>query len=198
MLAETISLGDVRDVAAFVQATLNRSRRVYPADERDDLFAEGVCIMLQLHARFDPHRDGYEHAGRFSGFAAKYLPLKLEDAYHRLHPEHTLRTCPDGRRRYDYGERAVSLEALTGDDPERDGVMADIRQSEQDLRATVGRALDERWRRRRRVILDVADVLGQGGTPADAASILGLASTQVKDAVDEILAVSDRLQTGTT
>lgn len=124
VLAQPVALHDIRDAEAFVQATLNASKRVYGPDEREELVAEGLRIMVELARNFTPRRDGYDKDGRFSGYAAKFLRLKLEDAYHRLHPEHRLVTQPDGRRRYLYGDRAVSLDALTGEDPDREVALA--------------------------------------------------------------------------
>lgn len=124
-LAEPVALYDVRDCESFVQATLNASRRVYGPDEREELVCEGLRIMCELAARYEPQREGYDGQGRFSGFAAKYLRLKLEDAYHRMHPEHRLVAQPDGKRRYHYGEKAVSLEAMTADDPDRHPVLTE-------------------------------------------------------------------------
>jgi DNA-directed RNA polymerase specialized sigma24 family protein len=193
LLGAPVALHDIRDAEAFVQATLNASRRVYSPDEREELVAEGLRIMVELHARFEPHRNGYAGEGRFSGFCAKYLRLKLEDAYHRLHPEHRLVTQPDGRRRYLYGDKAVSLDALTGEDPDREQALAD-RTHESDVLARLGAALDERWVRKRGCILNVGDLLGQGASHSDVAHMLGLTSGQVQEAVQEIMLVADRLR----
>jgi hypothetical protein len=111
MLADVVSLYDVRDAEGIVQATLRASRRIYSAEEQEELVAEGLAILCRL-------ADDFDGRGRFSGFAAKFLPLKLEDAYHRLHPEHVLRTQLDGSRRYVSGERPVSLQAMTSEDGE--------------------------------------------------------------------------------
>src|SRR5947209_8665438 len=132
MLAESVALLDVRDVLAFVQGTLEswcaatakRGRIVLSEDERADLACEGVAIMYKLAEEFQPHMDGYDQPGRFSGYAAMFLPRKLGDAWHRMHPEHQLRTQPDGKRRWEYRERAVSLDAIVAEDPDRHALMA--------------------------------------------------------------------------
>lgn len=191
---------DIRDPERFVNATINASRRIYSPDERAELVAEGLAILWKLASDFEPHRDGYEHGGRFSGFAAKYLRLKLEDAYHRLHPEHQLRTADsdgkpyaDGKRHWHHGERAVSLEAIVAEDPDRHGLLAG-QPDEADLRGRVAQALDERWARRREMILDVAEALGSGASWSDAAVMLGLSPQIVREAVNEIALVADRLE----
>ena len=155
----------ITDVEAFVQATINRSRRVYGLEEREELVGEGLRITYDLASRFDPHREGYEQGGRLCGFVAKYLTLKLEDAYHRLHPEHQLRTDPEtGKRSYAYGEKAVSLEALAGEDGET-GLLRD----------------------------DTDGITGDGVTVEQIAEKLGLTSQQFNATVGEIRALAQKL-----
>lgn len=119
MLAGIVSLYDVDDVEAFVQATLNNSNIDFSGEERDELVLEGIAIMCDLAARYEPHRPGYQQAGRFSGYAAMFLPRRLGDAWHRLHPEHCYVTRPDGSREWVYLERAVSLDGIRSEDHQR-------------------------------------------------------------------------------
>ena len=171
------------DAEAFVQATLNASKRMYGPDEREDLVADGLRILIELHGAFEPRREGYGQRGRLPGYAAKYLRLKLEDAYHRQHPEHRLVTQPDGKRRYAYGERAVSLEALVGEDPDREPLLADVATLDA---ATVARRLHEamweRWAARVKLWSEVAELLAQDATDSEVAEILGMTGDQVKQA----------------
>lgn len=183
----------IEDVEKYAQASLNRSRRVYSPEEREELLAESIRICVELASKFDPHRNGYDKAGRLCGYITKFLPLKAEDAYHRLHPEHRLVTHEDGKRRYEYGEKAVSLDALTADDPDRQPMLAD-RPATSDVRMKVAAAIDERWARKREVILNVADLLSEGASYSDAGHMLGLTSGQVQEAVGEIMLVADRLR----
>lgn len=196
MLAEAVALHDVRDAEAFVQATLNASRRIYPPDEREELVAEGLRIMVELSASFVPQRDGYAHAGRFSGYAAKFLRLKLEDAYHRLHPEHTLRTCPDGKRRYEYGDRPVSLQALTFDDGEdRESQLAAEDEPERPT-PTIETMLREQLEERYSSAMRVAGMLAEGVTSdREIASVLGMTTSQVRDARQDLEPIAQRLRT---
>ena len=198
MLAETVALFDVRDVESFVQATINASGRTYTQDMRDELCAEGFRIMLDLAAKFEPHRAGYEHEGRFSGFAAKYLRLKLEDAYHRLCPEHTLRADPEtGRRVWHYGERAVSLEAMTAEDPDRHALMAAPETSEQ-VEGWLRQALQEDADRTVEMTLLVARARGRAAargerlTDEQIAERTGLSVDQVRDRNRRIDGMRDR------
>ena len=105
-----VALHDIADVHAFVGANVHRSGVILRDDERDDLIAEGITILLELSRRYEPHRVGYEKAGSFAGYAAKFLPGRMRDAYHAMHPEHIARRDADGRRVYEYGERPMSLQ----------------------------------------------------------------------------------------
>lgn len=152
-------LHDIRDPHAFVHATIRRARLVLTQDELDELAAAGMAILYQLAARYKPHIAGHDREGRFSGYAAMYLPRKLGDAWHAMHPEHHHATgcvCKDGHkgenekceecggqdgvRRWIYREKAVSLDALTADDPDRHSVMAS-RSLDHDLEARLNAAL---------------------------------------------------------
>jgi hypothetical protein len=80
------SLLDIRDPRGFVAATIAKSGVRLSREERDDLIAEGLAILCDLARKFEPQRAGYSQAGRFSGYAAAYLPLRLHDAYRQMHP----------------------------------------------------------------------------------------------------------------
>ncbi|MFP5356241.1 MAG: hypothetical protein ACLGIK_14025 [Gemmatimonadota bacterium] len=111
MLATSIRLHDVKDAEAFVAANVQRSGVIVrDTHEREDLIAEGLVILCELADRYEPHRAGYEKAGSFAGYAAKFLPGRMRDAYYALHPEHVARRDQDGRRVYEFGERPMSLQ----------------------------------------------------------------------------------------
>lgn len=113
LLPRPISLHDVVDVEAFVNATLNKSELGFLPAEREDLVAEGIALMVDLAQRYTPHRAGYAQPGRFSGYAAAFLPKRLGDAWHRLHEEHRYVTDPvTGKRDWHYDQPVVSLNAL--------------------------------------------------------------------------------------
>jgi hypothetical protein len=120
-LAHPTSLGDITDVEAFVNGTLNASGIEFQPHEREDLVAEGLAILYQLHAKFDPHRPGYARPGRFSGFAAMFLPRKLGDSWHRNRPEHRYVTGPDGHREWRFFRAHTSLNQITDTTPDRTG-----------------------------------------------------------------------------
>lgn len=109
-LRAPVALEDIDDVEGFVNATLNASGIEFHADEREELVAEGILLLYVLHARFERRRAGYQQDGRFSGFAAMYLPRKLGDAWHRGRPEHRYVTGPDGKRHWQFFKAHVSLD----------------------------------------------------------------------------------------
>lgn len=98
------SLHDIDDVRAFAKAIVARFIKPQMGEEsdRDELIQEAVCLLYELAERFEPHREGYAQPGKFSGYAARFLPGKVIDAWHRLHPEHQCVTQPDGKRRWVY------------------------------------------------------------------------------------------------
>lgn len=108
---------DIDDAEAFVRATIRRSKIIVGRDEFEELLAEGLCILCEMAERYQPRMEGYEKDGTFAGYAARFLPKKLGEAWHKLHPEHVLRTCPDGSRRYEYLEPAGSLNQAIERDP---------------------------------------------------------------------------------
>lgn len=107
VIATTVCLGNVRDIEGLVAHTIRRSRIRLSREEHEELLAEGIAIVCDLWSRFVPHRDGYEHAGTFSGYVGSLLPKRLDDAYHKLHPEH--RASRDEGVRFEYGQAPMSL-----------------------------------------------------------------------------------------
>lgn len=111
MIPTPVCLYDILDAESFVAANIARSGVILrDRHEREDLLAEGLTILLELASRYEPHRVGYAKAGSFAGYAAKFLPGRMRDAYYALHPEHVARRDADGRRVYVFGERPMSLQ----------------------------------------------------------------------------------------
>jgi hypothetical protein len=102
-LATPLRLHDVDDAEGFVAATISRSGIPFDPSEHQELMLEGLAILCELAAKYEPHRPGYKQAGRFSGYAAQFLPRRLGDAWHRLHPNHRYVTDPvTGKRSWHY------------------------------------------------------------------------------------------------
>lgn len=94
---------DIDNAEAFVTATIHRSGLILTPTERDDLHADGLAIIKELALAFDGR-------GSFAGYAARYLPRRMQDAHRARHPEHRRRTV-DGRRVREWGPAPVSLHA---------------------------------------------------------------------------------------
>ena len=187
-------LWDIRDPHAFVHATIRRARLILSTDELDELHAEGMAILYQLAKKFQPHIAGHEHEGRFSGYAAMYLPRKLGDAWHRMNPHHLLVTREDGGRKWDYRDRAVSLEAVLADDPDRSDLLL-AKMTTGGMGDRVRKALAQKWAQKIDLIANIADLLSQGATQSDVAQMLGLTGGQVQEAIGEIQTVEARVRT---
>lgn len=131
-IATGIQLHDIDDVEGFVIGCLNRSGIQSTPDEREDLVAEGICILYELANRYEPKRAGHSKAGRFSGFAAQFLPRRLGDAWHAKNPHHFRAPDETGKRKWQYLEPPVSLDRLIGDErgPAREGAQGQQRRAE--------------------------------------------------------------------
>jgi hypothetical protein len=112
LLATYVALHDVQDAEGFVAATIQRSGLTLTRCEHEELLAEGIAILCELAADFEPHREGYAQAGRFSGYAARYLPRRLGDAWHRGNPHHHRIAGENGKRSWHYEAPPVSLDQL--------------------------------------------------------------------------------------
>lgn len=117
------ALYDIRDVEMFVRNTLDKAPLHFDTAEFEELVAEGMGILYDLAHSYEPHRAGYEQGGSFAGYAAFYLPKRLTDAWHRLHPNHVYVSLPDGTRRWEYLPAADSFDARQVG---RDGFQRDV------------------------------------------------------------------------
>lgn len=108
-----VTLGNIEDAEAFVRHCMGKVRIQLTDDEREELAAEGMAILVALHDKYDPTKDKMAggKTGGFFGYALYLLPRKLGDAWHQMNPHHVLRTQPDGSRRYEYMDREISLDA---------------------------------------------------------------------------------------
>ena len=115
MLSERVSLGNVVDAEAFVRHCMHKAGRLrITGDEREELVAEGLALLCELHLRYEPERDKAPggHTTGFYGYALYLLPRKMADAWHRSQPHHVSRVQADGSRRYEYHREPKSLSEL--------------------------------------------------------------------------------------
>jgi hypothetical protein len=124
LIGQPIALHDVANAEAFVQRALSKCGIAFSYDEREVLLAEGLTILYELAAEYRPlaARAGVDsRGGRFSGYAAMFLPRRLGDAWHKMHPEHRYVTDPEtGERGWRYEAPMLSLDALTSSSNSQD------------------------------------------------------------------------------
>jgi len=125
LIGEPVRILDVANAEAFVQRTIDASQIQYSASEREELLAEGLTILFELAGKYRPlpARPGIDaQPGRFSGYAAMFLPRRLGDAWHKWHPEHRYVTNPStGKRGWHYEKPMVSLDGLADGNTARGG-----------------------------------------------------------------------------
>lgn len=102
MLATSFPLHDIRDAEGFVKATLKQSGIRFTREQHEHMVAEGLAELVKLADRFEPHRPGYEQPGRFSGYAAKYLRLRLDRSWHKYMGAKSQTDPETGKRSWDY------------------------------------------------------------------------------------------------
>lgn len=113
----TVSMHDIEDVEAFVRGTIRRHARQIPAEDMEEMVSEGLAILCNLNARYDPERDrdakiaarssGTVHTcvssrccvPSFAGYASFILPKKLKEVWYSRQPEWST-TLVDGKREY--------------------------------------------------------------------------------------------------
>ncbi len=105
----TVKLHNIDDAVGFTIDALRRSGIPAFDHEREDLIADGLAILCDWADRWKPENYG-DGTGSFAGYCHTYLPMRLKDAWHRLHPEHAYKTQPDGTRRYEFGDAPLSID----------------------------------------------------------------------------------------
>lgn len=113
-----ITLRDIADVEAFVIACVKRAGTGAPPMYWEDLVSEGIALLYAMERNYKDQLDGYDQAGRFSGYAIKWLPKQINQAWHKSQEHHLYLTDPeDGRRKWTYRIAPVSYEyaVLTAD-----------------------------------------------------------------------------------
>jgi hypothetical protein len=113
-----IALRDIKDVEAFVIACVKRAGTGAPPMYWEDLVSEGITLLYAMERNYKYQLDGYAVEGRFSGYAIKWLPKQINQAWHKSQEHHLYLTDPgDGKRKWTYRISPVSYEVavLSGD-----------------------------------------------------------------------------------
>lgn len=99
---QRVGVHDVVDAEAFVIASMRKVHldpgMLRQRGELEDTISTGLLILFELASRYKCRLDGYEQDGCFSGYAARYLPARIMDAYWDGH-ENVTTAVVDGRKR---------------------------------------------------------------------------------------------------
>lgn len=169
MLAAIVSFHDVEDVEGFVQSTINKGRLRLTPEQRDELAAEGLRIMCKLANDYEPGKNGLDAAAsKFSGYAAKFLPGKLSDAWHRLQG-HRLASGPDGVRSWQYDDAPTSL-SLIEEKPGGLDTVTSLQHREEyepEMLDTLSQVLANWWDRRCELVTQYFEMRSEGYSTRD-------------------------------
>jgi hypothetical protein len=100
-------LHDIDDINAFVVMCIRRSRIKPQQWEWEDTVAEGIAILWAMSTKYD------QGIGCFSGYAVKYLPRKIKEAYLNGNEHCVRKRLENGSRSWEYYERPQSYDVAT-------------------------------------------------------------------------------------
>lgn len=116
MLRRRVSLHDVNDVEAFVVACIKRSGANAPPEDWEELIAEGILLLYTMANNYKPRLEGYAKDGCFSGYAIKWLPKQIHQAWHKSQEHHLyVKDKETGKRGWVYRITPVSYEVAVLD-----------------------------------------------------------------------------------
>lgn len=113
MIGRRVSLHDIDDVEAFVVMCVKRSGCDAPTEYWDDLICEGVVLLYRMAGNYKPQMEGYETEGRFSGYAVKWLPKQIRQAWHKSQEHHLYVKDENGKRGWTFRVAPVSYEEVS-------------------------------------------------------------------------------------
>lgn len=177
---DALAVHDVRDARGFVIRALPNV--TLSPDAREELIAEGVRILLEMAERYRPGHGGRDPSGsRFSGYAARFLPGKLLDAWRRTEG-HSCHHLPDGTRQWRPPPQTIPLSACEEDHvPQRQGAHQD-----EQIVTRLADAIDALWRQERALTLRVGIALSEGVAVAHLPSLLHIRRAEAQEAVARI------------
>lgn len=198
-----VKIHDIVDAEAFVYTMMRRAlpTAILTPETREELLQTGM-VLLQGMANKDKSQSGSgEHDGgsKFSGYASRFLPGKIRDAWHKMEG-HTLRQGPEGKREWVINDKPVSLERIMeGQDESSADTIVQLRApadqlapevEKKNLERQLGIALDEQYAGLRSVTIQVALMLESGTTHPQVAKQLGITEREVGAAVSRIMTIS--------
>lgn len=190
----TVELHDVLDAEAFVRATIKRGRMRLSSEQVEELVAEGIAILCDLSGRYEPRRAGYDQDGTFAGYAAKYLPLRLDDAWHRMNPSHRFVTDPESKiRRWVYDDAPVSLDQVTEEKGDNVRALHAEDRPDPDIAGELRPLLEEQAAHEVDMTVKVGELLAEGRPPNEVMAELGIRQVEYLACFERLRRVADRL-----
>lgn len=108
--SKPIPLHDIDDINAFVIMCIRRSKIKPQQWEWEDTVAEGIAILWAMSTKYN------QGIGCFSGYAVKYLPRKIKEAYLNGNEHCVRKRLEDGSRSWEYYERPQSYDVAISED----------------------------------------------------------------------------------
>jgi hypothetical protein len=190
-----VELHDVNDAEAFVRATITKGNLRLTPDELAELVAEGMVILCDLAAKYEPRRAGYEQDGTFAGYAARFLPLRLSDAWHRMNPGHRFVTDPKTKvRRWVYDDAPVSLDQVTEESGDNVRALHAEDQADSDIAADLRPLLEEQAKHEVDMTIKVGELLAEGRPPGEVIAELGIRQVEYAECFERLARVAHRIE----
>lgn len=101
---------DVHDAEAFVWKIVRRHMRMVPAEQLEDVVADGLLLLCSLAKQYDATKDTGNNAS-FAGYATYLMPMKMKQRWYASQPEWQKSTT-NGKVVYTRLKRAVSFEEI--------------------------------------------------------------------------------------
>lgn len=166
-----VSLHDVEDAEAFVQATINKGGLRLTPEQRDELAAHGMFRLVEMARKYQPGRGGLDaETSRFSGFAAKYLPGKLSDHWHRMNDGHYRVDKETDTRVWVIEVAPASLDRIASEHPlglESVKALHHSDEWEPELLEELPRMLTDEWERQCELVTKYVEMRTEGYSCAD-------------------------------
>ena len=198
-----VCMHDIADAEAFVYTMMRRAlpTAILTPETREELLQTGM-LLLQGMANRDKSQSGsgdHDAGSKFSGYASRFLPGKIRDAWHKMEG-HTLKQGPEGKREWVINDKPISLEGIMEgqNDSAADTIVqlrapADRGEPEEErvnLAQSLGVALDNQYANLRTTTIQVALMVEEGLTHAQVARKLGITEREVGAAVSRIMTIS--------
>lgn len=203
-MSEPLRIHDIEDAEGFVYSMMKRAlpTAILTPDAREELQQTGLRLLWEMALRDKSQSGSGEHDGgsKFSGYASRFLPGKIRDAWHKQEG-HTLRQGPDGKREWVIHDKPISLEKVMEGQDESDTVVqlrapADAPEPERervDLAHALGSALDDQYATLRRTTIAVALLIEEGLSLPQAARQLGITEREAGAAQTRIMSIAPTL-----